>query len=171
MFHNLKGYDSHFIIQELDKKKISYVKDGKERVSKIDLIAKNDEKFVCFSFKKLRFIDSAAHLSDKLSNLVDNLKNDNVKHFKHISKFFPDERQRKLLLRKGVYPYEWADSFEKFKHTNIPTQTEFYDSLNEEVCSDEDYQHAQTVWNEFGMKTLISCTTSCPLKGKLVNKS
>ena len=46
-----------------------------------------------------------------------------------------------FLLRKGVYPYEYMDSLEKFNETSIPPQEAHYSKLNEEGISDADYAH------------------------------
>ena len=54
-----------------------------------------------------------------------------------------------LLLRKGVYPYECMDSWEKFDETSIPPKEDFYSELNLEAISDEDYAHAPKVWDIF----------------------
>ena len=47
-----------------------------------------------------------------------------------------------LLLRKRVYPYEYIDSWE-----NLPPKEAFYSELNLEDIKDEDYEHAQKVWD------------------------
>ena len=57
-----------------------------------------------------------------------------------------------LLLRKGVYPYEYMDSWEKFDETTLPPKEAFYSNLNLEDISDEDYAHAQKVWDVFEIK-------------------
>ena len=59
-----------------------------------------------------------------------------------------------LLLRKGVYPYEYMDSWEKFDETALPPKKDFYSNLNLEDISDEDYAHAQKVWDVFKIKNL-----------------
>ena len=51
-----------------------------------------------------------------------------------------------LLLRKGFYPYEDMDDWEKFDETTIPPKEAFYSKLKLEGISDEDYAHAQKVW-------------------------
>ena len=48
-----------------------------------------------------------------------------------------------LLLRKGVYPYEYMDSWEKFNETILPPKEAFYSNLNLERITDKDYTHAQ----------------------------
>ena len=45
------------------------------------------------------------------------------------------------MLRKGVYPYEYMDSWEKFNETSIPPKEAFYSELNLEDTTDEDYAH------------------------------
>ena len=61
--------------------------------------------------------------------------------------------KRDLLLRKGVYPYDWVDSIEKFSETKLPLQELFYSKVYDEGISDGDYSHAQNVWDEYQCKT------------------
>ena len=57
-----------------------------------------------------------------------------------------------LLLRKGVYPYEYMDSWENFHETVLPPKEAFNSNLNLEDVSDEDYGHAQKLWYVFKIK-------------------
>ena len=59
-----------------------------------------------------------------------------------------------MLLRKGVSPYEYMDSWERFNETSLPPKESFYCKLNLEGISDKDYLHAQNVWQEFGIRNL-----------------
>ena len=59
-----------------------------------------------------------------------------------------------LLLRKGVYPYEYMDDWEKFNETKLPEKEEFYSNLNLEDITDADYMHAKRVCNYFEIKKL-----------------
>ena len=59
-----------------------------------------------------------------------------------------------LLLRKGVYPYEYMDSWERFNETSLPPKKSFYSELNLEVITDKDYNHAQKVWKVFKIKNM-----------------
>ncbi|XP_072018277.1 uncharacterized protein [Amphiura filiformis] len=97
---------------------------------------------------EIRFLDSFKFLSAGLDKLVANLS-----EFSEISKLFEDE-WLELLLRKGVYPYDHVNSLEKLRETSLPSKEAFYSKLNESEISDEDYQHAQNVWNTFEMKTM-----------------
>ena len=54
-----------------------------------------------------------------------------------------------LLLRKGVYPYKYMDSWKRFKEESLPDKESFYSELNKEGITDEDYVHAQKVWDTF----------------------
>ena len=59
-----------------------------------------------------------------------------------------------LLLRKGIYSYEYMDSWEKIDKTSLPDKEAFYSSLNMENITNIDYKHANKVFNEFKLKNL-----------------
>ena len=59
-----------------------------------------------------------------------------------------------LLLRKDVYPYEYADTWERFSETSLPSKEEFYSNLNMEDISDIDYTHANNVFKVFKLENL-----------------
>lgn len=54
-----------------------------------------------------------------------------------------------LLLQKGVYPYDYMDSWEKFGETKLPPQKSFYSKLSESHISAADYKHGQRVWMQW----------------------
>ena len=58
-----------------------------------------------------------------------------------------------LLLRKGVYPYDYMDDWDKFNETILP-QEEFYSNLNMEDITDAYYMHAKRVCKDFELKYL-----------------
>ena len=58
-----------------------------------------------------------------------------------------------LIVRKGVYPYEYIDSLDRFNEPSLPPIEKFYSKLTDEKVSLKDYQHAQKVWPEFNCKT------------------
>ena len=64
------------------------------------------------------------------------------------------DEQFRLLLRKGVYPYEYISSWDRFKETRLPSKEAFYSSLNMRGISKYDYKHAQIVWKQFNVKNL-----------------
>ena len=53
-----------------------------------------------------------------------------------------------MLLRIGVYPYEYMDSWERFNETSLPPKRDFQSELTLEGISDKDYEHAQKVLQE-----------------------
>ena len=59
-----------------------------------------------------------------------------------------------LLLRKGVYPYEYIGDWEKFNETSLPEKQDFYSHLNVEDITDADYVYAKTVCKDFEIKNL-----------------
>ena len=76
-----------------------------------------------------------------------------IKNFLRIYKFCKGDLNKfVLLLRKGVYPYEYMDSEEIFDDTSLPDKEAFHSELNLEDITDKDYEHAQKVWEVFEMK-------------------
>ena len=57
--------------------------------------------------------------------------------------------QFELLRRKGVYPYAYMDSLRKLEEKQLPPIDRLYSHLTDEGISEEDYEHAKTVWKEF----------------------
>ena len=90
-------------------------------------------------------------MSSSLDSLVNNLaKGGN--EFWGLEKRSP--KQKELLIRKGVYPYEYMDSWDKFEEKQLRSKDEFYSKLNMSGISKKDQQHACKVWNEFGLKNM-----------------
>ncbi|GES78602.1 hypothetical protein GLOIN_2v1779223 [Rhizophagus clarus] len=73
-----------------------------------------------------------------------------TKHFKELG--YTDE-QLDLVYRKGVYPYDYIDSHDRFLETELPLYHEFHSTLKGKITLD-DYQHAQKVWKEFRCQNL-----------------
>ena len=65
-----------------------------------------------------------------------------------------DPRKQNLLLKKGIYPYEYINSFESFGETKHLEKEKFYSSLSGSGITDEDYAHVQEVWKTYDCKTL-----------------
>ena len=59
-----------------------------------------------------------------------------------------------MLLRKGVHPYEYMDSWEKFKEKSLPSKKDLYSNLNMENIEDIDYRHGNNVFKRFKLKNL-----------------
>ena len=153
IFHNLRGYDSHFLMQHIGAiaNKHTYInKKGEEKQMNINAIPNNMEKYMAFMLgNHLTFIDSFQFMSSSLDKLVSNLP---IQSLKYTSQIFKGKKLD-LMARKGVYPYDYMDSFDKFNE-KLPTKEEFYSILNDEHISNEDYKHAQNVGEEFKLKTM-----------------
>ena len=85
-----------------------------------------------------------------LDSLVNNLPET---AFNNLKRHYTGDKFN-LVKRKGVYPYEYMDSLERFNETKLPPKESFYSRLTEEDISDEDYTHARKVWEEFNMEHL-----------------
>ena len=59
-----------------------------------------------------------------------------------------------MLLRKGSYPYEYVDSWERFDENTIPSKEAFYSEFNLENITDKDYEDVKKVWEVFEIKNL-----------------
>ena len=158
VFHNLAGYDAHLFIRELAK-----------HTQHMGVIVKNVEDCISFSIKvevdrhvdsygdertkeiELRFMDSLKFMSSSLDSLVNNLAGRGHRFwgFEEYS-----EEQRKLLIRKGIYPYEYMDSWDKFSQPRLPSKDAFYSNLYMSGVGDSEYEHARNVWREFGIKNM-----------------
>ena len=140
VFHNLRGYDSHLLMQAISRVE-----------GKVTCIPNNTEKYISFSLGQLRFIDSAQFLLAPLDKLV---AANPPETFQITAQYEPNQQRRELLLRKGVYPYEYMDSWERFADTRLPPKASFYSKLTGEHISDKDYAHAQNVWEVFGCQSM-----------------
>ena len=59
-----------------------------------------------------------------------------------------------LLLRKGVYPFEYMDNWERFNETSLPSKESFYSNLSMENIEDMDYRHDNNIFNKFKLNNL-----------------
>ncbi|KAK4871446.1 hypothetical protein RN001_016471 [Aquatica leii] len=147
VFHNMSGYDAHFIIR-----KLSTLFEGN-----IKLLPINKEKYISFTKSipntniSLRFIDSFRFMSQSLDRLSSNLLDDQKKITKSYCNSLEEFR---LLNKKGIFPYDYVDSWTKLEETCLPRKEDFYSQLNDENISDEDYAHAVNVWKVFGIRNI-----------------
>ena len=83
---------------------------------------------------------------------------DLIKKFRNTYSFCDNDINKfVLLLRKGVYPYEYVDNWEKFDETSLPNKEDFYSNLNMENINDIDYRHANNVFKRFELENLGQC--------------
>ena len=164
--HNMSGYDSHM-----------FVKLFGETGGEVSCIPQNEEKYMSFSknvivdvvdgknvYVKLIFKDTFRFLGGSLASLVKVTET-----FRHTDKYFTEEEQ-KVLRSKQHYPYEYMDSFSRFKETTVPPKEVFNSSLNSkglvfssrkdnlselkpEEMSDKDYEDFKRSWEASKRKT------------------
>ena len=161
-FHNMKNYDGHLIIQNAEK--LSNKK-------KIDVIAQNSEKFINIGFDSLSVKDSFSFNSASLDKLVSMTKYDNTdekerskwvlrdnwqSNFRYSSKndIIKTEKCLDLLTEKGVYPYDYMNSFDRFNDEQLPSKEQFYSRLSEEDITLDDYKKAKQIWKHFNIKNM-----------------
>ncbi|KAK4882447.1 hypothetical protein RN001_005766 [Aquatica leii] len=157
-FHNLSNYDSHMFVKDIVLKK-----------EEIDVIAQNKEKYISFSkkvhvddvtncngkkqklFIKLRFVDSFRFMASSLEKLGSYLQDNQCIETR---KYFSEDSKFDLVRQKGVFPYSYVDAFEKLDVTKLPDSKDFYDTLNDEHVSEENYARAKLAWNIFNCETI-----------------
>ena len=147
-FHNFSGYDSHLFIKTL-------ASHPKVTADEIRVIPLTQENYISVSIRfqlakrkyiYLRFLDSFRFMASSLDILSSTLT-----ETKHLDQEISDS---KLLKRKGVFPYEYMDSFNRYKETKLPPKEAFYSSLNNKLITDQDYEYAQKVWNHYNIQNL-----------------
>ena len=89
-------------------------------------------------------------MNSSLDSLVKNLSDHD---FMCLSEEFSG-KFLKLVKQKGVYPYEYMDSFEKFFEDKLPDKYDFFSSLRDKCISEKDYFKDIIVWNVFKMNTM-----------------
>ncbi|CAI6371107.1 unnamed protein product [Macrosiphum euphorbiae] len=87
-------------------------------------------------------------MASSLEHMAENLTSANFDKFREVAKLFtPSEMS--LITRKGIYPYEYTDSWDKLQVPSLPDKFQFYSALTETHVYDEDCDHAIRVWNHF----------------------
>lgn len=146
VFHNMSGYDAYFLIKGI----------ATEFKGRVNLLPINKERYISFTKKvpgtkvNLRFIDSLRFMASSLAELASNMSDDD----KVITQQSCDIEKFQLVVKKGVFPYEYINNWKKLDEEKLPTIQDFYSNLSNEHVSDKDYMHAQTVWKIFNIKTL-----------------
>lgn len=159
IMHNLSGYDSHLFIKAL----------ATEIKGDLTIIPTNSECYISFTkrvnkkpvgfFKEqriqLKFIDSFRFMSASLSYLSSLLRGDEkIILRKEFEKDNYSAEQMEMLERKGVFPYDYVDSYDRLSEIALPSKEQFYNRLNDEHISTEDYTFACDVWEKFQIKTI-----------------
>ena len=109
----------------------------------LDYTPTKDEQLIfrCFECKNNCEKDFNKELIKRFANIHEFCKGD-------INKFI-------LLLRKGVYHYEYIDSWERFNETSFPDKEVFYSNLNMEDITDVDHRHGKRVFKNLNNKNQV----------------
>lgn len=175
--HNLKGYDSHLFVKALYN--YGYKKED-SKLDNISCIPNNEEKYISFSKKievdyyfdkkkgeivpimfEIRFLDTFSFMATSIESLAGNLRkgcktiDEKRRAFKNVSNQFENDEEFELMISKGVYPYDFIDSYEKLNRTHLPKRKEFNSVLYNSKCSKADYIRACNVWKKFNCKTFL----------------
>ena len=127
IFHNLRGYDTHFIMKEIGKI-------GKEKNLGINCIPNNMDRYMDFMLgNNLVFLDSFQFISCSLDRLAANLPDDKYKYTLGVFK----NEQLALVKKNGVYHYDFVDGFDKFGYKELPTKEELFSMLTQEGITNE----------------------------------
>ena len=126
VFHNLSGYDSHLFIKTLRNSEgdiycipnsvENYISFTKQVI--VDKFVKKEGKEVNVK-RELRFIDRLRFVASCLGKLSSHLK---IDQFVNLMKYYSGN-QLSLLLRKGVYPYDYVDCMKKLDETSLPPRS------------------------------------------------
>ena len=120
------GYDGHLIVKAL-----------KSEFGEVRVIPQNMEKYLSITVDRLKFIDSLQFTSQSLYILVKTLE---VDEFKYVREAFPISHEFELIKRKGVYPYDYMDSFARFEESRLPSQDALFSKLSDSPCPDTSMQ-------------------------------
>ena len=99
---------------------------------------------------ELRFLDSIRFMNSSLDKLTANLTDHRCLEMLSYD--------TSLLKRKGIYPYEYMNSLDKFSETRLPPIEAFYSTLKSETVTQEDYNYAQEVWKTLNIQNLLQYT-------------
>ena len=143
VFHNLKNYDSHLIIQQIYK----------TSASNLRVIPKNSEKVLSFQFDNFVFIDSYMFLSNSLDTLAKNLYEKGTENFSYTNQFFGSSHVE-FMCTKGIMCYDYITAEHVFNETKLPSKSSFFNSLTNAHISNEEYVQANNMWQAFGCSNL-----------------
>ena len=147
--HNLVNYDGIFLTQALKYVRVP---------SQISAIPKNTEKLKTITVGGIKFLDSLEFLRGSLKQIVDMARQDHLPMFDLLYELglCRGEEQRELLLKKGVFPYDFCSSVAAIREKGeLPSREEFFNELTEEDVGDEDYAHATEVYRTFGCRGML----------------
>ena len=104
------------------------------------------------------FRDSLQFLAQSLQTLVDSLakceRPNQPTKFSMLKRVISERHMAAPWKRLGVFPYEHVKTFTTLDEQQLPLRAAVHSSLSGATCSEDDYAYAQSVWREFGCRTL-----------------
>ena len=149
-FHNGSGYDFLFLTEELLKHETEY--------KKVKVLPKDNENYISITYGdnyfKLVFKDSMRFLQSGIDNLSKTLKDEQYNIMKrelNNEELFEDLKYYENNKRsfKGIFPYDYFDSFDKLDLKEFPDKKEFYLILYQKDISDEEYEHGKKIFDKY----------------------
>ena len=133
---------------------VSSLSQSLDKISKIDNdISKIDNNFVSNMRPMISLLSQSINKVSEINNKISH--DELIKKFPNTYQLCNNDRNKfDLLLRKGVYPYEYMDCRKRFEGESLPDKKYFYSELNKDGISDDDYVHAQKVWEALNVKNL-----------------
>ena len=161
----MAGYDIHHICTIINKSNAN---------NKFSVIPTSDEKYISFTFsvwvnsfvdkngviknvyEDMRFLDSFKFMPQSLEKLAGFLPKEKFTYIESQVDMKKTSSQIELLKRKGVYPYTYMDTFDKFSEDKLPPKEFWRNTLEggEITISDTELDHANFVFQEFDCKNL-----------------
>ena len=158
LFQNMKNYDGHLIRQNAEK--LSNKK-------KIHVIAQSSDKFINIGFDSLSVKDSFSFITASLDKLVSMTKYDNTDEQDRSKWIWRDNWpsncryssqndiiKADLMTEKGVYPYDYMNTFDNFIEEQLPSKEQFYSRLSEEGKTNYDCNKAKQIRKHFNIKNM-----------------
>ena len=161
LFHNLRGYDSHFLVKAFRglEESIGGIPEGGQKFKMLSLkkASKMKDDGPRKYFSALKFLDSLQFKKKGLEKLAKE-----ITEFPTLNSEFPKD-QADNFHAKGSFPYEWFDSFKKLEQTKFPSHESFRSKVrgHEQVeingkkvivgknISEQDYKDAKSVFKKY----------------------
>ena len=136
---------------------------GMSGIKKLTALPYNTEKFCTLEMNSYQFKDSLSFLNASLNELMNDLMKNKNHSFSIIDQLGlyskGEEEKKQLLLRKGVYPYEYVTSIERLQNTRkIPKKKHFFSTLSNSNISDDYYTHSKKVFAAFECRNMVEYT-------------
>ena len=140
--HNSQNFDQSFLIRALQNLDC--------RIP-FSCLPRNSNKSISIQIGPFIFKDSYLFLDKSLDYLTGTISHEDRISLKQ--EF--GEYNYKLLTKKGIYPYDYFDSKDKYDELQLPKKEKFFNNLNNKNISNEDYKHALNVFKTFKCKDLL----------------